>query len=162
MPQAGKYPSNIHVPICTVLTHTLHRHGTSYEESMDWIWIRTLGICSLLKCQLHFPKPKQASDWIQIFFFNLWENIITQFMTRENSLQNRYVGESNRIQHLPIHLANNMEDLLYIFIQMKILSPSISFFRWWKPHPVRNTSVKQSLAWTILLILQFLTQITQV
>lgn len=55
-----------------------------------------------------------------------------------------------------------MEDLLYIFIQMKILSPSISFFHWWKPHPVRNTSVKQSLAWTILLILQFLTQITQV
>lgn len=128
MQQAGKYPSNIHVSIYIVLTQASHGHVASCKESMGSDLDQNLKYFQSLKVQLRFQKPRQAWDQMKYFFYifgkiqknpNSWPGEI--FHLFYSGLQNRYVGESNRIQHLPTHLANNTEDLLYIFIQMKIL-----------------------------------------
>lgn len=129
MNAAGRKTSFQHTCVHTHSTYThVTRARASCKESMDQIWIRTLNIFNLLKGNSIFKSPDKHEIREKKFFLNLWENIKkSQLMTRWNIppfllwFAKQVRGKSNRIQHLPTHLANNMEDLLYIFIQMKIL-----------------------------------------
>lgn len=87
MNAAGRQISFQHTCVHIHSTYTAsHGHVASCKESMDQIWIRTLNIFSLLKCNSVFKSPDKHEIRWNIFFISLGKYKKSQFMTRWNIL----------------------------------------------------------------------------